>query len=132
LIEDAQMSRYLIWVEGHPNGTGPGRAAAVAAASPKDSLTGRSKRKKKRKHDPVAVPVAPPPGWPASGGGDFDVELVPPPSAAPPAQLPKKAKRHPASPGGPARRRGWLWALAMLGLIGAIAAGAAIAYFTQQ
>jgi serine/threonine protein kinase len=136
--EDPQMTQYLSWLETRINGT-PAAAAKAPDAKPssgKDSKSGRSNRhskhgshrwrKKKKKHrEPVAVPVAPPPGW-TGATEDFDVELVPVEGT------PVKSKdKENASAG----RSGytWLWwVLGVFAVVTAIAAGGIAAYVTTQ
>jgi serine/threonine protein kinase len=130
--EDAQMKEYLTWLETRINGTPAASAKSLEPqrSSGKDSKSGRSNRhskhgshrwrKKKKKHrEPVAVPVAPPPGW-TGKPEDYDVELV---TAEPPAPVPTEAS---------VAKLKWLWwALGLIAAISAIGAGGILAYYTQ-
>jgi serine/threonine protein kinase len=119
IIEDASMSSYLLWLEGHPNGVKP------AKSSGKDSKSGKNRhskhgsnrwRRKKKKHkEPVAAGVAPPP-W---TGSAIDVELVPPPGQSPPRKG--------------LTARGWLLViLGAIAVLGAVAVGGVLAYLSTR
>jgi serine/threonine protein kinase len=143
LNEDAQLKQYLAWLENRINGlpavNRPNvRGASVAEMAPKhssgkDSKSGRNrhskhgshrwrKKKKKNKELPVAVPVAPPPGW----TGEYDVELVPVEG-----QPDRKQKADDAGPTGSSGLAWLWWVLGAIGVATAIGLGALAAYFTQ-
>jgi serine/threonine protein kinase len=118
--DDASMSTYLLWLESHPNGAMPKPPKRPG----KDSKSGKNRhskhgsRKKKKKHkEPVAAGVAPPP---YTGTKTIDVELVPPPGAEKPAGSVNPIVR-------------WvLVAVGVVAILGAVAAGAVLAFLNTR